>query len=321
VVSVHPGGPELDVPIELHGPGGGADRVFRLLLTVVGSTALVVMLFIAGFLIDEGFPALTRNGLGFFTSDHFTPLTHYGILGVLVGSLTIALLALGVAWPLALSVAILINEYAPPRARRALIALVDLLAAIPSIIYGMWGILVFVDYARGFTVWLATHANFIPLFRDPSGQFGNSLFLAGLVVAPMVIPIVAAISREVMSQTPAEQKEAALALGGTRWGMITTVVLPFSRSGITSATLLGFGRAFSETIAVSLIVGGETPLHLHILAPGGGSIAALIVEDFTSAAKTERSALILAGLTLFTVTLVINTFASYMAARSERSRS
>ena len=175
---------------------------------------------------------------------------------------SIALVALFVALPVALAIALAINEYMPRRASRALTALVDLLAAVPSIVFGLWGLFYVDPHLRNTTRWLSDHGDFFPPFRVVGTSLGNSLFVAGLIVGIMVLPIIASISREVMSQVPRDQCEAALGLGGTRWGMVTSVILPFSRNGIVGASMLGLGRAMGETIAVSIILLERQP-HQH----------------------------------------------------------
>jgi phosphate transport system permease protein len=187
-----------------------------------------------------------------------------------------------------------------------LIALIDLIAAVPSLIFGLWGIHFLIDHLHLTTLWFGHHASFFPLFRLDGSQVDGSLFDAGIVVGIMVIPLMTAISREVMSQVPRETCEAALALGGTKWGMVTDVILPFARNGIVGGAMLGLGRALGETIAVSLVLNPSDRLTSHILQPRGGSVSALIVRNFSSGGPLEQSALAAAGLTLFAVTLVVN---------------
>jgi phosphate transport system permease protein len=263
-------------------------------------------------------PALVYSRHRFLTSDRWNPKSlhpNYGILGLLVGSLLVAVIALVLALPVSVATALMINEYAPVRVRGGLTALVDLLAAVPSLIFGLWGLRLLSTQVYGLSQWLSHHADFIPLFRVPEGNYGNSIFVCSLVVAAMIVPIVTSISREVMAQVPREQCEAALALGGTRWGMVTEVILPFARRGIVGGALLGLGRAMGETIAVALILAGNNTLWSHILAPGGGTISALIAQQFTGLPARGQSALVLAGLTLFTATLLVNLAARAVVAR------
>jgi phosphate transport system permease protein len=223
--------------------------------------------------------------------------------------------ALVVAVPISVATALMINEYGPRSLRRSLIALVDLLAALPSLIFGLWGLRYLSSHVFGTTRWLSRHADFIPFFRTPQQLYGNSLFLCGLVVSVMIVPIMTSVSREVMSQVPREQCEAALALGGTRWAMVTEVILPYARKGIVGGALLGLGRALGETIAILLILGGSNTLWSHILSPGGGAVSSLIAREFSSLPPQGDSALSLAGLMLFAMTLVISLAARAIVGR------
>jgi phosphate transport system permease protein len=308
-----------DVPRTIHSTRSNADLAFRILLYACSAILLVIITAIAGYLFIRSWSALRYSGLHFITSELWQPtLAHpsYGILGGLVGSLTIAVIALVLALPISIATALMINEYSPLRIRGSLIALVDLLAALPSLIYGLWGLEWLMPHITGTTVWLNQYASFIPILRAPDGVFGNSIFICGIVVAVMILPIVTSVSREVMSQVPRAGCEAALALGGTRWGMVTDVILPFSRNGIVGGALLGLGRAMGETIAILLILSPTNLITGHLLGPGGATIAEMIATYFTSAPPQEESALALAGLTLFTTTLLVNLVARGIVARN-----
>jgi phosphate transport system permease protein len=198
--------------------------------------------------------------------------------------------------------------------------MIDLLAAVPSLIYGMWGLYWLQPRLAGTSRWLSVHASFIPIFKTSRPVFGSSMFVAGLVVAVMIVPIIASVSRDVFAQVPRVDCEGALALGGTRWGMIRKVVLPFGRSGVIGAAMLGLGRALGETIAVVLILSINFKVTSHILEPGGGSVAALIANQFGEASETGRAALIAAGLALFVLTLVVNMAARLVVNRSHALR-
>jgi len=186
---------------------------------------------------------------------------------------------------------------------------------VPSIVYGFWGLEALTHFVRGPSVWLGTHFDFIPIFRTAEpGNYEDSIFICGLIVAIMIIPVITALSREVMSQAPRDACEAAFALGGTRWGMITDVLLPFSRSGIVGGTLLGLSRALGETIVVLLVLSSSNKASLAILGPGGsGSIAKQIAGFFTTSNAQGQSELTLAGLTLFATTLVFSLGGRYVA--------
>jgi phosphate transport system permease protein len=293
---------------------GGAAAVALFSLVIVGTTAL--------FLFWKARPALSSSGwAGFFTNSVWNTSTgSFGILGLLVGTILIAAIALVLAVPVALAMALFINEYAPPRLRSVLVSAIDLLAALPSLIYGLWGLFALEKFLVGPADWIGNHLSAIPIFRfsqaDPS--LSRSAFVAGVVVSLMIVPIVTSVSRDVMSQVPRELCEGALALGGSRWGMIRDVVLPFGRSGIIGAALLGFGRALGETIAIALVLSIAVPLNWHVLETNGGSIAGWIATQFGEANEIGRSGLIAAGLALFMLTLVVNAVARIIVKRTTR---
>ncbi|HML01564.1 MAG TPA: phosphate ABC transporter permease subunit PstC [Acidimicrobiales bacterium] len=309
---------DTDTPLPLKPTATGADRVFRVVLAACGTTVLVVLGAIIIYLVKYSTDAWHKVGLKLVTSSHWAPPFDLGILGALVGSVVIALIALTVALPVSVASALMINEYAPKRLRNVLVTLIDLLATVPSIVYGFWGLVALADYMYGTTKFLDAHGGFIPLFRTPeAGTFGHSIFLCGLVVAVMIIPIVTSISREVMARAPRDACEGALALGGTRWGMVTDVVLPYARNGIIGAALLGLGRALGETMAVYLILSTTNVLTPAILGPNGlGSISYLIAQNFTSYPEMVKSALTAAGLILFATTLTMNLVARLVVKRS-----
>ncbi|ROO83391.1 phosphate ABC transporter membrane protein 1 (PhoT family) [Actinocorallia herbida] len=303
------------------------DVAFRTAVRGSGLTLLVILGFIGLFLALRGFSALDTAGHRFFTTQTWDPELHdFGIASVLPGTVEIALTALVVGVPIAVFAALYISEYAAPGMRRALIALIDLMAAIPSILYGLWGVTFLQPRLIGVSRWLSDHASFLPFFRvdtdhaDP-GSFTSSHFIAGLVVGMMVIPICCSLSREVFSQAPQAEREAAYALGSTRWGMIRTVVLPFGRGGVIGAAMLSLGRALGETIAVVLIISPDFRATLHVLEGAGNSISALIALRYSDSSEFGLSALMAAGLVLFAVTLVINFFAAMIINRSRSGAS
>jgi len=283
-------------------------------LVIVGATG--------AFLFWYARPALKAAGWwGFFVHSIWNPSAgRFGVGGLLIGTIMIAAVALLVAVPIALSTALFINEYAPPRLRRALVGVVDLLAALPSLIFGMWAIFALEPHIAGIAKWFSEHLSALPFFQltDQSALLVKSTFEAGVVVGIMIIPIITSVSRDVMSQVPREQCEGALALGGSRWGMIRDVVLPFGRSGIVGATLLGFGRALGETIAVALVISLVFAPQPHVLQSGSGSIAALIATQFGEANAQARSGLVAAGLALFIVTLIVNMVARIIVNRAAK---
>jgi len=210
----------------------------------------------------------------------------------------------------AIGSALYITEYAPAVVGRWVGYLIDLLAAVPSVVYGFWGVMFLVPRMIPMQQWLAHHLGFIPVFNDPDNLFGKSMFAASVVLALMVLPIVAAVSREVFRQVPRDMREAALALGATRWEMIRTAVLPVSRSGIVGAIVLGLGRALGETIAIALVLAATFDINVKILQPGGNTIAANVATKFGDAGSLGRSALVASGVILFAITL-----AATLAAR------
>jgi phosphate transport system permease protein len=299
----------------------GADLVFRAGVRAAGMLVLAITGLIAAFLIDRASSTLHAVGWHFLTNFQFVLNYHtLGVGAILPDTLIIALIALIIAVPVALAAAIFISEYAPYRLKRPLIALIDLMAAIPSILYGIWGFFWLMPRFIGVERWISDHLGFIPFLKVPGtyqpGNFENSTFLAGVVVSLMIIPIIASISREVFSQAPQGEREAAYALGSTRWGMIRTVVLPYGRGGAIGAVMLGFGRAMGETIVVALIISQIFSIVTHPLESGGNSIAALIAQSAGDSSPGFISALIAAGLVLFIVTLIVNAIAATIVARS-----
>jgi phosphate transport system permease protein len=262
------------------------------------------------FLLVKALPAIDRSGvLPFLTRFEWLPDGSppvFGIAAVVLGTATIAVIALVVAVPVAVGVALFITHYVAPALGRPLRSLIDLLAAIPSLVYGMWGLYWLQPRLAGTSRFLSEHAGFIPIFHTSRAVFGSSMFVCGLVLAVMILPIIASVSGDVFGQAPPLACEGALALGGSRWGMIRRVVLPFGRGGVIGAAMLGLGRALGETIAVALILSINFRVTAHVLEPGGGSVAALIANLFPEAGPQGREALIAAGLSLFVVTLLVN---------------
>jgi phosphate transport system permease protein len=288
-------------------PGGHAgDRIFEGVTTAVAVTVLVVLLVMTAFLLTRAWPAVRTAGADFLTEREWFPdatPARFGIAALVWGTVVSSVLALIVAVPVALGSALYVTEYARPVVGRWIGHLVDVLAAVPSVVYGLWGLLFLVPRMVPLQRYLADHLGFIPFFDNPDGVYGKSVFAASVVLALMVLPIVAAVSREVFRQVPNELREAALALGATRWEMIRTSVLPSSRSGIIGAVILGLGRALGETIAVALVLAATFDVNAHILRPGGNTIAANIATKFGEAGEIGRSALIASGLVLFAITL------------------
>jgi phosphate transport system permease protein len=298
-----------DVPIEIHKSDTGADRAFRLVLVAASAIVLAILVAVVVFLAVDGWSAFTKAGTRLVTGTTWAPdLGRFDIWPLLIGSIAIAVVALIIALPISLATALMINEYLPPRFRPFLTGVIDLLATVPSIVYGFWGLELISGLQVPLAKWLVAHVSFVPFFRTPTpGSYVNSIFACGLVCAVTIIPIITSVSREVMAQAPRDVCEAAMGLGGTRWGMVTDVIFPFSRSGIVSAALLGLGRGLGETMIVVLMLSTANKLTLAMLGPQGlGSIAKQITQDFVTASKLTQSGLVLLGLLLFMSTLAVN---------------
>jgi phosphate transport system permease protein len=297
------------------------DAVFRGVVVSAGMLVFVVLGAIAVFLIVKAVPALQQDKANFFTTKAWGPGVdgRFGIAALLFGTALTSLLALVMAVPVALGVATYITQYAPRRVATVLGYATDMLAAVPSIVYGLFTFLFLLNHMTGIQLFLSHYFGWIPLFADPTntaGVYSKSIFAASIVLAIMILPIVAAVSREVFRQVDPAQKEAALALGATRWEMIRTAVLPVSRPGVVSAVMLGLGRALGETIAVAFVIGNTDIISAHILPSGGNTIAANIANQFGEANGLGRSALIASGLVLFVLTLAVNLIARYVILRS-----
>ncbi|GLW26848.1 phosphate transport system permease protein [Microbispora amethystogenes] len=293
------------------------DGPFRFASTGAGVVLLAIMAAIGLFLVVKALPALQANTSHFLTELTWQPNATkpiFGIGALAFGTVLSSLLALLIATPVAVGVALFISHYAPRRLASALGYVVDLLAAVPSVVYGLWGVAFLVPFMLGPSKFLNDYFGWIPLFSGES-IVGKSMLTASLVLAIMILPIIAAISREVFLQAPKMQEEAALALGATRWEMIRTAVLPFGRPGVISAAMLGLGRAMGETIAVALIFPATFKISFQILGPYGNSIAANIANGFGEATEVGRGALIASGLVLFLITLLVNMAARFIIAR------
>jgi phosphate transport system permease protein len=268
---------------------------------------------VAVFLIAEAVPALIAP------ADELPGgLTLIAYIAPLVfGTILSSVIALVVATPLGVGVALFISHYAPRRIAQPLAYLVDLLAAVPSIVYGLWGALFLVPHLVGLTTWMDHYLGWTVVFdqREQVGVTPRNLFTAGILLAIMILPIITAVSREVFRQVPRTHEEAALALGATRWEMVRTAVLPFGRPGVISAAMLGLGRALGETIAVATVLSPSFVLSWHITEPGGGTFAQNIVAKFSEASPFGRDALIASGLVLFVITLLVNGAARMIIAR------
>jgi phosphate transport system permease protein len=307
------------------------DRVFRGTARGFGTVVLLITGGIGIFLAIEAFPAFRQFGWSFFTTVEWNPQTGVlGIAAVLVGTVTVALIAMVIAFPLALGTALYISQYAAPNAKRWLIAMIDLMASVPSVIYGLVGAYLLQPEMVYVSRWLHSNLGWIPIFRvdtDPDAavfaqsRYTASALIAAIVVAMMVLPYACMVMREVFDQAPQGEREAAYALGSTRWGMIRAVVLPFGRGGIIGGTMLALGRALGETIAVVLIVAPLFEIKVRILENGTITVPALIATRYGESVGIQLAGLLAAGLVLFVITLITNSIAAVIVSRSRSGAS
>ncbi len=296
------------------------DRLFSGASRGAGITVLTLVTLVGVFLVSQAVPSLAQNEANFFTSRDWVvggDSPHFGILEMLWTTVIASLIAMTIAVPIGMCVALFITEYAPAWLRTPAANLVDLLAAVPSIVYGLWGLIVFRPVVAPVEQWFQDHLGVIPIF-EPTGITGGTIFFIGLVLAIMILPIVTAISREVFAQTPVPHKEGALALGATKWEMITTAVLPFGKPGVISAAMLALGRALGETIAVTFIVSTLAPDTdwSWSLFNGGETFASKIANNAAEFDSPQKAgAFIAAGLVLFILTFVVNAIARIVIER------
>ncbi len=307
-------------------PGTG-DRVFRGLTRSGSLVVLAVFAAIGLFLAIKASSAIRVAKFKFLTTQAWEPdIHHFGIAGIMADTLFIAVVAVIIAIPISLGLALFISEIAPDRLKRPLVSLVDLMAAVPSVVYGLWALYFLQTRIIGISRWLSVWLGWIPIFKvngtgatnptDLGHEFTASTFVAGVAVSLMVIPILTSVMRESFSQAPLGEREGAYALGSTRWGMVRSVVLPFGKGGIIGGTMLGLGRALGETIVVILIISPVYTANFHILQSGGNSISYLIANLVGESSSFGVSALMAAGLALFALTLIVNFSASAVVARS-----
>ena len=294
------------------------DRVLKYGLTALAALILALIVYFFIRLFGESRPAFEKEGVfGFvFGNDWNVSAEHFGVLPLLVGTLVTSAVALLIGVPVAVAAAVYATELCPLRLRAPLTLLVELLAAVPSVVYGLWGIFFLAPKLEPAEKWVAETLSFIPFIGGGLVTIPN-YFIAGLVLAIMILPIVSAISREVMATVPDDHKEAALALGATRWEMIRIAVLPYCRSGIVGGAMLGLGRAIGEAIAVTILIGDAPQLSGHLFSQGY-SLAAAIANEFGEAQGLHRSALFAAGLVLFVLTLLVNAIARLLVMRAAR---
>ncbi|MER7546429.1 phosphate ABC transporter permease subunit PstC [Spirillospora sp. NPDC127506] len=299
------------------GTGRAGDLIFAGAARGSGIAVLAIVAAIGAFLVWKAVPALRENEANFLTSETWDPNAappRFGIAQLAFGTVVSSLLAMLIAAPIAIGVALFISFYSPRRLASGLGYVVDLLAAVPSIVYGLWGLAFLSRHMEGISAFLNGALGWIPLFGgDSPGK--NSIFTASVVLAIMILPIISSLSREVFLQVPRANVEAALAIGATRWEMIRMAVLPYGRSGMIGASMLGLGRAMGETIAVAMVLTFVPGINWHVLEDGGATFAANIANGFAEASVTGRGALIASGLVLFVITLVVNMAARAVVAR------
>jgi phosphate transport system permease protein len=305
-----------------------SDKIFRGVVTTGGLSSLVVLGLIALFLAYRGFEVLREEGLGFLTSAEWTITldesanvvdSDFGLSAMLVGTILCALVAVVIAVPISVFSALFLNFYAPQWMKKILVAIVDMMAAFPSILFGIWGFLVLMPSVEYWAKLINKYLGWIPLFEVKPYFFTRSPFVAGVVLAIMIIPIITSVSREVFAQAPLDRIQAAFALGATRWAMIKAVVIPHGRSGVVGGAMLGLGRAMGETVAVYTVLNIVFQINWHILLGAGGNVASLIILKFGEASEYEIKALMAAGLVLFFLTLSVNAIANFIVKRTGKS--
>ncbi|MGH7560352.1 MAG: phosphate ABC transporter permease subunit PstC [Gemmatimonadales bacterium] len=296
------------------------DRLFRLLLTMAALAIPVLLGFLVYELSQGARLAIGRYGLGFLSSSTWDPVAEqFGAFPLILGTLVSSLIALVIAVPLSLGVAIFLTDFAPPRIRQPIAFVIELLAAIPSVVYGLWGIFVLIPFLRTTAFpFLRDTLGFLPFFKGPI--YGQSVLAAGVILAIMVMPYIMSVSREVLAQVPGSQREAALALGATRWEAAWTAVVPYARSGIVGAIILGLGRALGETMAVTMLIGNRHEIAASLFAPGY-TMAAAIANEFSEAVTDiHLSSLAYVAFVLFGVTVLVNAGARLLIWRVSRGR-
>jgi len=304
----------------MEGRGGGGDGFFRAVALIAGLAVLAILALIAWSTTKQAWPAFKAEQLGFVTSDVWDPAGgKFGARAFIYGTLLSSLIALIIAVPISIGIALFTTEAAPKRLRKPVTYVIDLLAAVPSVVYGLWGVLVLAPNIQPVYQSIADAADGIPVLGSIFGgqAFGRSFMTAGIILAIMIVPIVTSLSREVIATVPGSQREAAYGMGATRWEMIRYSVLPWSRGGITGAVMLGLGRAMGETIAVALVIGSTAQITSHVFLPGD-AMAAVIANQFGEAGALHKSALIGLGVVLFVITILVNVAARSIVTRLDR---
>lgn len=305
-----------------------SDKIFRGVVTAGGLSSLLILGLIALFLGWRGFDVMRSQGISFITSSDWSISTddlgnviesNFGLAAMLVGTILCALIAVVIALPISVFSALFLNFYAPNWLKRILVSTIDMMAAFPSILFGIWGFLVLMPSVEYWGKLLHKYLGFIPIFDMKVLVYTRSPFVAGVVLAIMIIPIITSVAREVFSQAPLDRIQAAYALGATRWAMIKAVVIPHGRSGVIGGAMLGLGRAMGETVAVFTVLNIVFQINWQMLLGAGGNVASLIILKFGDASPYEINALMGAGLVLFLLTLVVNGIANQIVKRTGKS--
>ena len=305
-----------------------SDKVFRGIVTGGGLSSLLVLGLIAVFLAYRGFEVLREEGLGFITGADWSVTldesgnvveSNFGLSAMLVGTILCSIVAVVIAVPISVFSALYLNFYAPGWLKKILVAVIDMMAAFPSILFGIWGFLVLMPSVEYWGKIINRHLGWIPIFEVEPYFFSRSPFVAGVVLAIMIIPIITSVSREIFAQAPLDRIQAAFALGATRWAMIKAVVIPHGRSGVVGGAMLGLGRAMGETVAVYTVLNIVFQINWHILLGAGGNVASLIILKFGEAGEYEIKALMAAGLILFLLTLAVNATANVIVKSTGKS--
>jgi phosphate transport system permease protein len=305
-----------------------SDKVFRGIVTGGGLSSLVILGLITVFLAYRGFEVLRQEGIGFITKAEWAITTddtgnvlesHFGLSAMLVGTILCSLVAVVIALPVSVFSALFLNFYAPSWMKKILVSIIDMMAAFPSILFGIWGFLVLMPSVEYWGKLINKYLGWIPFFEVKPYFFTRSPFVAGVVLAIMIIPIITSVSREIFAQAPLDRIQAAFALGATRWAMIKAVVIPHGRSGVIGGAMLGLGRAMGETVAVYTVLNIVFQVNWHVLLGAGGNVASLIILKFGEASPYEIKALMAAGLVLFLLTLIVNALANLIVKSTGKS--
>ena len=318
----------IPVPREIVTEPRRSDKVFRGVVTGGGLSSLAILGLIAIFLTYRGFEVLRQEGIGFITHSDWSISTddagnvlesHFGLAAMLVGTILCSLIAVVIAVPISVFSALFLNFYAPGWLKKILITIIDMMAAFPSILFGIWGFLVLMPSVEYWAKLLHRYFGFIPVFDMQVPVYTRSPFVAGVVLSIMIIPIITSVSREIFSQAPLDRIQAAYALGATRWAMIKAVVIPHGRSGVIGGAMLGLGRAMGETVAVFTVLNIVFQVNWQMLLGAGGNVASLIILKFGDASPYEIKALMAAGLILFMLTLIVNALANLIVKTTGKS--